>query len=288
MNTAPIDAKMRGPMSLTQDLQYVIELARGAGRIILDHYGKVERLTKTHVAASAEAVTEADRASQRHIVAGLRKRFPNDGIVGEESDTGTSITFDVADGVSRVWVIDPIDGTNNFIAGLGAFCVCIGLLEAGRPVLGVVYDVTRDFMYSAARGEGAFRDGKRLKALQTPLDDASMLMMTSNLLDKAGDCPSWASRWIAQTNWKVRILGSAALEAVQVAAGVAHGAVTVNGKLWDIAAPAAIVLEAGGVMTDMSGKDIFPFSLKGYQGAKVPFLAAGPKAQKQLLQELSA
>src|SRR5438552_3056234 len=100
-------------MSLRHDLQYVTDLARGAGRIILDHYGKVARLTKTHVATTDEAVTDADRASQRYIVAGLRQRFPRDGLVGEESDTGASITFDVADPNGRVWVIDPIDGTNN-------------------------------------------------------------------------------------------------------------------------------------------------------------------------------
>src|SRR5947207_13179474 len=130
-------------MSLAHDLQYAIDLSRGAGRVVLEQYGKVRRLTKTHVAANAEAVTEADRASQRLIVAALRKRYPNDGIIGEESDTGTSITFDVANVAGRNWVIDPIDGTNNFIGGLGAFAVCIGLLDGGYPVLGVVYDVTR-------------------------------------------------------------------------------------------------------------------------------------------------
>src|SRR5215203_7022175 len=107
------------PMSLAHDLQYAIDLARGAGAIVLEHYGKVERLTKPHAAASDEAVTEADRASQRHIVAGLRKRFPDDGIIGEESETGTSITFDCSNPMGRNWVIDPIDGTNNFVSGLG-------------------------------------------------------------------------------------------------------------------------------------------------------------------------
>src|SRR5215510_15149288 len=142
-------------MSLSHDLQFAVSLAREAGNVVLEKYGRVERLTKTHIAAKEEAVTEADRASQRVIVAGLRKRFPGDGIVGEESETGQSITFDVKDPRGRTWVIDPIDGTNNFIAGLGAFCVCIGLLDAGYPVLGVVYDVTRDLTYSAAKGQGA-------------------------------------------------------------------------------------------------------------------------------------
>ena len=272
--------------SLADDLTFATDLARSAGEVVRHHYGRVERLTKTHAATTDEAVTVADRATQRHIVAALRARFPSDGIVGEESDTGTSITFDVKDPDGRNWVIDPIDGTNNFISGLGVFAVCIGRLDAGRPVLGVVYDVTRDVMYAAAAGLGATVDGKPARAPGTPLGDSSVIMMTSNLLGKSGRAPEWACRWIGQTAWKTRIFGSAALEAVQVAAGVAHGAVTVNGKLWDVAAPAAIVLEAGGTLTDLAGRDIFPYDLSGYVGAKVPFLAAGPAAHGQLLAEI--
>jgi myo-inositol-1(or 4)-monophosphatase len=273
-------------MSLSDDLQYASAVARSAGKVILENYGKVERLTKTHVAASAEAVTEADRAAQRHIVAALRQRFPNDGMVGEESDSGQSITFECPNPGGRNWVIDPIDGTNNFISGLGMFCVCIGLLDAGQPVLGVVYDVTRGQLYGAAKGHGAWLNDKRIAVLDTPLSDASMLMLTSNLLEKDGRCPKWAARWIGQTSWKIRVLGTAALEAVQVAAGVAHGAVTVNGKLWDIAASAAIVIEAGGVVTDLSGQPIFPFDLNRYAGARVPYLATAPKAHQVLLREV--
>jgi myo-inositol-1(or 4)-monophosphatase len=273
---------------MTDDLQFAIDTARSAGKIILEHYGRVRRLTKTHVAASNEAVTDADRASQRFIVAQLRDRFPGDGIIGEESDTGTSITNSVTDPLGRNWVIDPIDGTNNFIAGLGAFAVCIGLLEAGYPVLGVVYDVTRDLAYTAAKGYGAAVNGKPISALATPMTDSSMIMLTSNLLNKAGQCPQWVVRFLGQTDWKIRILGSAALEAVQVAAGVSHGAITCHGKLWDIAAPAAVVLEAGGVITDLNGKAIFPFDLRNYVGAKVPFLAAGSAAHASILQEITA
>src|SRR5438132_4256244 len=117
-------------MSLTHDLQYAIDVARGAGRLVMEQFGKVERLTKTHVATTDEAVTEADRAAQRFIVAGLRRRFADDGIIGEESDLGDAITNERAKGGSRrVWVIDPIDGTNNFIAGFPNFAVCIGSLE---------------------------------------------------------------------------------------------------------------------------------------------------------------
>lgn len=269
-------------MTLNNDLDYAIELARGAGRIALDHFGHVERLTKRQ----AEAVTVADRACQRSIVAGLRQRFPKDGIIGEENDTGDAITFDCPDPLGRVWVIDPIDGTNNFVAGYPNFAVCIGLLEKGYPVLGVVYDVCRDYMYAAAKGYGARLNKQSTAALRTPIDDASLLMLTSHLIDKTGRIPQWAVRLLGQTALKLRISGSAALEAVQVAAGIAHGAVTVNGKLWDAAAAAAIVLESGGLFTDLKGNAVFPFDLRQYDGGKVPFLAAAPSAHAELLKHI--
>jgi myo-inositol-1(or 4)-monophosphatase len=271
----------RGGMDLRQDLQFAVELARGAGRIVLDNFGKVDRLTKRQ----QEAVTEADRASQRHIVAGLRKRFPGDGIVGEENETGDAITFDCPDPLGRNWVIDPLDGTNNFVAGLGNFAVAIGLLEAGRPVLGVVYDVTRDRMYAAAKGEGAWLGSQPLKVLTTEPGASALIMLTSSLTDEKGRAPAYPMRWLTQTNWKVRMLGTAAIEAAQVAAGVAHGAVTIAGKLWDAVGPAALVLEAGGIVTGLKGEPIFPFDLRGYTGGRVPYLAAGPKAHAVLLKD---
>jgi myo-inositol-1(or 4)-monophosphatase len=273
-------------MSLKPDLDYAIELARGAAKIVLDHYGKVERLTKTHIAANQEAVTDADRASQRFIVKGLRDRFPTDGIIGEESDSGDSITCECPDPAGRVWVIDPIDGTNNFVGKFGNFAVCIGLLDKGMPVLGVVLDVTRNWVYAASKGSGATLNGNPIHALDTPLADSSMLMLTSNLLIK-GKLPNWAPKWIAQTTWKIRMMGSAAIEAVQVAAGIAHGAVTVNGKLWDAVAPAAIVIESGGIITDLGGNPVFPFDLRNYQGAKVPFIAAGRAAHATIAAEIA-
>lgn len=266
-------------MTLKQDLDFATDVARGAARIVLDHFGKVERLTKRH----AEAVTDADRASQRYIVARLKDRYPADGIVGEENDTGDAITFDCPDPAGRVWVIDPIDGTNNFIGGFAGFAVCIGLLDRGMPVLGVVLDVCHDVVYRATQGEGAWKNADRIEVLKTPLGPSSLIMLTSNLLKKDGFMPRWPTVLLTQQEWKVRIIGSAALEAAQVAAGIAHTATTCNGKLWDVAAPAAIVLEAGGVVTDLDGHPIFPFDLKNYTGAKTPFLAATPVALPEML-----
>jgi myo-inositol-1(or 4)-monophosphatase len=274
-------------MSLAQQLPTVVDIAQGAAGIIMDHYGRVERLTKTHEATTDEAVTEADRASQRYIVQRLREAFPGDGFVGEESDCGTSITFECPDPGGRVWVIDPIDGTNNFVAGHGAFAVCIGLLDQGMPVLGVVLDVTRGLVYAAARGHGAYAGARRVDVTHRPLDEATLIMLTSNLLID-GKLPGFVTRWLGQTTWKIRILGSAALEAAAVATGAAHAAVTVHGKIWDLAAPAALVLEAGGIITDLRGQAIFPFDLAHYKGTKVPFLACAPHVHKDLLRGIDA
>ncbi|MFN4243715.1 MAG: inositol monophosphatase family protein [Tepidisphaerales bacterium] len=276
MTTSPAD-----------DLDYATELARSAAAVALRHYGHVERLTKTHAAAQHEAVTQADRDVQAHVVAALRSRYPSDGVVGEEDDAGRGITADIPDPAGRVWVIDPIDGTNNFIAGFGHFAVCIGLLERGMPVLGVVHDVVAGVTYRAARGCGMWVNGTRTRCLTTPMGDSSVLMLTSNLLLPDGRLPGFVSRWLSQTNWKVRVIGSAALEAALVAAGVAHGAVTINGKLWDVAAAAALVLEAGGCVVGLDGRDVFPFELRNYGGAKVPFLACGPAARETLVAEVT-
>lgn len=269
-------------MASTDPLHLARDLAKQAGALALDHLGKVARLTKRN----DEAVTEADRACQRLIVDGLRAAFPGDGVIGEESDSGQTITAEIADARGRVWVIDPIDGTNNFIAGMGAFAVCIGLLERGEPVLGVVYDVTRGDMYWAQRGKGAWRGDRRIRVADDALSARSLVMCSSNLVKKDGRVPQWSVRWLGQSTWKLRMLGSAALEAVQVAAGAAHGSVTINGKLWDAVAPAAIVLEAGGKFTSLDGSPVFPFDLTGYDGAKVPFIAAAPLAHEELRREI--
>lgn len=270
----------------TPELQLAIRLALEAAATIRQHAGRIERKTKRQ---GEEAVTIADRASQRLIIAGLLAQYPNDGIIGEESDLGddgATITNRPPAQGERVWVIDPIDGTNNFINGLGNYAVCIGLLDAGRPVLGVVHDVARDETWWAATGQGAWCNDQRVRVLDTPMSDAALIMLSSNLVSADGTLPPFVARWFQACVWKIRVLGSAALEAIAVAGGIAHGAITLNGKLWDIAGPAAIVLEAGGTLSRPDGRDLVPFDLTGYVGGKVPFLAAGPGARAELVAEL--
>jgi myo-inositol-1(or 4)-monophosphatase len=276
---------------MTPDLQAILHLARQGAALAREQLGQVERQLKR----GEEAVTEADRAVQRLIVAGLQTLFPDDGIIGEENDDGSAITNRAPTNGQRVWVIDPIDGTNNYVAGFGAFAICIGLLDHGVPTLGVVCDVTREETYAGQAGQGAWlvqhRPGqeptwRQVTALTTAPGAQSLLMLTSNLI-VAGQLPRWAFRLLTVTPWKLRMIGSAALECVQVGAGTAHGAITLNGKLWDVAAAAAVTLAAGGRVTDFDGRDVFPIDLTGYSGGKVPFLAAAPSALPALLAELA-
>lgn len=270
----------------TADLHCAITLAHQAAALIREQAGRIERLTKR---GGEEAVTVADRASQRLIVAGLKLHAPNDGVIGEESDSGEGITNTPPQSGDRIWVIDPIDGTNNFVSGLGCFAVCIGLLDKGEPILGVVHDVARDQTWWAQRGHGAWLDHERIQAARTPLSDSSLVMLTSNLIDTDGKLPTFVMRWFSSCPWKLRILGSAALEAVSVAGGISHAAITLNGKLWDIAAPAAIVLEAGGNVDTPRGGPLAPFTdLATYKGQKVPFVATAPLATEVVQAELKA
>jgi len=261
------------------DLKLAFELADAADAITMARYRAEDLAVETK--PDLTPVSESDKACElalRELIGAAR---PQDSIIGEEFG-GVELASDPG----RAWVIDPIDGTNNFIAGLGIFAVCIGLLEAGKPVLGVVYDVTRDHLYAAAAGQGAWLGTQRLSVLKTPLGDKTMLMLTSNLVGADGKAPPYARRWLDQTNWKIRMLGAACVEAMHVAAGVAHGAVTLNGKLWDIAASAAVAIEAGAIVTDPRGNAIFPFDLEGYRGGKVPYVMAGPAAHAELVREM--
>ena len=273
------------------DLHAILALARQGAALAREQLGQVERQLKR----GEEAVTEADRAVQRLIVSGLQALYPDDGIIGEENDDGSAITNRAPKKGQRVWVIDPIDGTNNYVAGFGAFAICIGLLDHGVPTLGVVSDVARDESYVGQAGVGAWlvqhRPGQEpawrpVRALTTAPGAQSLLMLTSNLIVN-GRMPRWAMNLLTITPWKLRMIGSAALECVQVGAGTAHGAITLNGKLWDVAAAAAVTLAAGGRVTDFDGHDVFPLDLTGYSGGKVPFVAAAPSALPVLLAELA-
>ena len=138
-------------MTLERELELARVAAREVGRLIMEHYGasEIEFETKT----DQSPVTAADKAANAAILARLRAAFPDDGFLSEESpDDGSRFSK------RRVWIIDPLDGTRDFIAKTGDFCVLIGLAVDGQAVLGVVYQPVRDALYFARRGGGAFME----------------------------------------------------------------------------------------------------------------------------------
>jgi len=137
--------------SYEHELRVACELARAAAAAILEHYEGPLKIAQKHSDHDAEPVTQADTIANDLIVGHLKREFPNDGILAEESvDTLRRLEK------SRVWMVDPLDGTNGFIDGNGDFAVQIGLAEDGRCVLGVVYQPLPGVLYRAVRGEGTW------------------------------------------------------------------------------------------------------------------------------------
>src|SRR5688572_22277102 len=134
-----------------RELKSAVELARAAGAAILDLYEGPIRVEQKKYDDDIEPVTQADRTANELIVSGLKREFPDDGILAEESvDTKRRL------GKSRVWMVDPLDGTNGFIDGNGDFAVQIGLAEHGEPIVAAVYQPSTGVLYRAVRGAGTW------------------------------------------------------------------------------------------------------------------------------------
>lgn len=230
-------------------LDEIVAIARGAGEIILRHFAApIPTTTKT---SRIDIVTAADKEAEAFIVRELVKRFPADHIVGEE-DGGQGAP---AASAPRHWFVDPIDGTVNFASKLPHFCTSIALATPDRqPLLGVVYDPTRNELFAALRGGGAFLNGRPIHVTQTSeLIDA---VITSGFpYDKHTNPDNNLREWAAFT-LKIRgerRLGSAALDLSYVAAGRLDGYWEKDLKPYDVMAGLLLVREAGGTVTDYAG-----------------------------------
>jgi 3'(2'),5'-bisphosphate nucleotidase len=233
---------------LQQELDVAIRLAHQAGRMIMGHYRAgvvVEHKT------GDEPVTVADRESDRLIAAGLRAAFPDDGLLTEESDDDHSRLH-----TERVWIVDPLDGTSDFIAGTGEFVVQIALAEKGRPVLGVIYQPTTGWLLHAVRGCGAYqiRDGQtqRLRVSTTSIPSQMCLVASRSHYSPPIEHARQALGIAA-----IKQMGSVGLKVAQLALGECdlYLATTIV-KEWDMCAPHAVLLEAGGRLTNPCGEDI--------------------------------
>jgi myo-inositol-1(or 4)-monophosphatase len=232
--------------SRADDLALALDAARGAGEGVMRAF-RVEQ--EVSYKSPDQPVTDADLAADRYLYRALTGARPQYGWLSEES-------VDAAERLrrERVWVIDPIDGTNSFVAGRPEFAVCVGLVERGRAVLGVVHNPATGETYHAIEGEGACRDGTPIRVSARGPDDGPR-MVASRWEMKRGELDGFA-------DWRVEPLGSTALKMCRVAEGIAEGFVSRGPKAeWDICAPMVVVTEAGGRVTRLDG------SVPEYNGA---------------------
>ena len=191
-------------------------------------------------------VTEMDMRSERTVVEVLRASFPDHGIVAEEETR-------IENASGFTWIIDPLDGTTNYAHGYPCFSVSIALEQEGEIVIGVVYDPMRDELFSAQKGQGAFLNGRPIRVSAVDTLIKSLLatgfpydrkVSEKNNLDFFHD--------LLMASQEVRRDGSAALDLCYVAAGRFDGFWELKLKPWDVAAGSLIVLEAGGMVSDLS------------------------------------
>jgi myo-inositol-1(or 4)-monophosphatase len=233
-------------------LQAAVGAAREGGEVLVRHWrnlppGSIEEKQKN------DFVTVADRESEERIVAAIRARFPTDGFLGEEGGSRPGSPGGSTSG-SRTWIVDPLDGTSNFIAGFPFWCVSIAAQEAGRIVAGAIWDPLREELYTAERGRGAWRNGTRLavtgrKAIEGAFVATGFPFRSRGLIDPY----LTLFRAVFLRARGIRRAGSAALDLALVAAGVYDGFFELHLAPWDIAAGAILIEEAGGAVADFDG-----------------------------------
>ncbi len=230
-------------------LDAAVEAALEGGRVLLANWrnlprGSVEEKHKN------DFVTHADRESEERIIAALKGRFPEDAFLAEEG--GARGVASGAD--ARVWIIDPLDGTSNFVSGFPFWCVSIAAREGPDLVAAVIWDPLREELFTAERGGGAWRNGERLAVTGRP-DLEGAFVATGFPFRNRHRIDAYVALFKAVflKARAIRRAGSAALDLAYVAAGVFDGFFEFRLAPWDIAAGALLVEEAGGVLSDFDG-----------------------------------
>lgn len=227
-----------------------VRAARAAGTVIMRNLNRVEGLVVMEK-ERMDYVSEVDRMAETVILRELKRAYPDHAFLAEESgQSGKS---------KHTWVIDPLDGTHNYLRGFPHYCVSIAMLEHGDPVYGVIYDPQRDETFTASKGDGAFLNDRRIRV--SPREGLAgallgtgfpyrqrrhlepQLEMTRLLLNDAED---------------IRRTGSAALDLAYVACGRLDGYYEIGLRPWDMAAGCLLVREAGGRYCDFAGRDGLP------------------------------
>lgn len=228
-------------------LNIAVRAARKAGNLIAKHYETPDAVEASQK-GSNDFVTNVDREAERLIIEVIRKSYPQHAIITEESGELEGEDKDVQ------WVIDPLDGTTNFIKRFPHFSVSIAVRIKGRTEVAVVYDPMRNELFSAARGQGAQLNGYRLRGSSARDLDGTILATGFPFKAKQHAAPfiNVVAKLFTQCA-DFRRTGSAALDLAYVAAGRTDGYFEIGLKPWDFAAGELLVREAGGLVTDFTG-----------------------------------
>lgn len=205
----------------------------------------------------ADLVTDADLEAQRTIRDFLQGRFPGHAFLGEEDAARPPRP---GPGSPPTWIVDPIDGTTNYVHDCPFYCISIGLHLAGELVVGVVYDPCRQEMFAAARGQGAFLNDRRLQASTTDRLDQALLStgFPPDLRGMEHTLDWW--RYFSFRARSLRRTGSTALNLAYIAAGRFDGYWAFDNHVWDVAGAVVLVREAGGLVTNIDGSPYDPFT----------------------------
>ena len=235
-------------MRRLNDIEIATEAARRGAEVLL-HYWEDLGTEDADVKSRNDWVSAADRESEKAIMSCIRELSPGDSFLAEE--TGAS-----AGKSNRTWIIDPLDGTSNYLQHFPVWCISIGLRTGGEITAGLVYEPLRDIFFTAERGAGAFRDGARLHV--SDQDTVAGAFLATGFPFRAQEyvsvyCDIFEN--VIRVAKGVRRAGSAALDLAYTAAGVFDGFFELHLAAWDVAAGSVLVREAGGVITDFSGGD---------------------------------
>ncbi|MBQ2631058.1 MAG: inositol monophosphatase [Kiritimatiellae bacterium] len=234
--------------TLQSCLKPIRNLARECGQFIKD--ADRSHLHIDQKCGRANFVTEYDRKVQERLRAGLLELIPDARFIGEE---GSAQEFSPT---GKFFIVDPIDGTTNFIKDYRASCISVGLVVDGTAELGVIYNPYSDEMFSAMRDGGAFCNGNRLHVSSEPLENALVIFGTSPYREDLTDRSFNLACAYFKKAVDVRRSGSAALDMCSIAAGRAELFFELSLSPWDYAAGALIVKEAGGLVSDIDGREL--------------------------------
>jgi myo-inositol-1(or 4)-monophosphatase len=266
-----------------KDLSYLLEVAivaaRLAGQRAMEEISYIKAVPKS----TSELVTDTDLRCQQIIVDTIKQNYSDYGFLAEEGRNGSFFKQPPRSGQDLWWVIDPIDGTNNFAHRILNFAVSIAVVSESHPVLGVVFEPATDSMFTAAGDAPPQYNTRRIEANQNGLTVFETIGVESLYTDGV---PNWLT-FLLKT-LRCRSLGSTALHLAYVAKGSFVAAIIEKPKLWDIAAGAFLAESAGAVVTDWKGNSLWPVDMQNYSGQTIKTLAANKKTHKKLIDIINA